>query len=196
MQYLCRGRQKQGSGNDGSNGGNRGSGRCKCLGGAATPGGEGPTRLTPGHGRRTLVYSLSRCCALVIAASTDWRLTRDLMLEAVPYSLASMAWVWAICGGNAGGAWVECEGQLPTCSLPLRSPSLRRLSPGAAAARKLRRPQVLPSVHNRTCDFGGRMRDIIDVPFPLALSRARISCAARKTIITVRALLCHPAELQ
>jgi hypothetical protein len=45
--------------------------------------------------QRTRVYSLSRCCALVMAASTDCRLTRDLMLDAVPYSFASMACVWA-----------------------------------------------------------------------------------------------------
>lgn len=44
-----------------------------------------------------LVYSFSRCCALVMAASTDCRFTRDLMLDAVPYSLASMACVCAIC---------------------------------------------------------------------------------------------------
>ena len=56
-------------------------------------------RLLPLHLHQcpTFVYSLSRCCAEVMAASTDWRLTRDLMLEAVPYSLASMACVWATC---------------------------------------------------------------------------------------------------
>lgn len=34
----------------------------------------------------TLVYSLRRCCVEVMADKTDKRLTRDLMLDAVPYS--------------------------------------------------------------------------------------------------------------
>ena len=58
---------------------------------------------TPRHPPPTRVYSLSRCWAEVMAASTDWRFTRDLMLEAVPYSLASMAAVWEICTARAGG---------------------------------------------------------------------------------------------
>lgn len=36
------------------------------------------------------MYSLRRCCALPMAASTDCLLTRDLMFEAVPISSASI----------------------------------------------------------------------------------------------------------
>lgn len=39
---------------------------------------------------RTLVNSLRRCCVDVIAESTESRLTRDLMFEAVPNSSASI----------------------------------------------------------------------------------------------------------
>ena len=38
----------------------------------------------------TLLYSFRRCCVEVIAANTDRRLTRDLIFDAVPYSLASI----------------------------------------------------------------------------------------------------------
>ena len=38
----------------------------------------------------TWLYSLRRCCALPMAASTDCLLTRDLMFEAVPISSASI----------------------------------------------------------------------------------------------------------
>ena len=55
--------------------------------------------------------SLRRCCVEVIASSTDCRLTRDLMLEAVPYSSASIF------------------------------------------------------AANEICDFGGRISEIMDVPF-------------------------------
>jgi len=44
------------------------------------------TRPFLGH----LLYSLSRCCVLVIAPNTDRRLTRDLIFEAVPYSSANI----------------------------------------------------------------------------------------------------------
>ena len=37
----------------------------------------------------TRLYSFSRWMAPVMAPSTDWRLTRDLMFDAVPYSSAS-----------------------------------------------------------------------------------------------------------
>ena len=45
----------------------------------------------------TLLYSLSLCCVDVIAAKTERRLTRDLMFEAVPYSVASMFVACEIC---------------------------------------------------------------------------------------------------
>jgi len=38
----------------------------------------------------TLEKSLRRCCVDVIAPSTDCRFTRDLMLDAVPYSSPSI----------------------------------------------------------------------------------------------------------
>ena len=38
----------------------------------------------------TFVKSFRRCWVEVIAPSTDWRLTRDLMLDAVPYSSPSI----------------------------------------------------------------------------------------------------------
>ena len=37
-----------------------------------------------------LLYSLRRCCVLVMAERTDNLLTRDLILEAVPYSSESI----------------------------------------------------------------------------------------------------------
>src|SRR5437763_13897343 len=36
------------------------------------------------------VYNFNLCCVEVIAANTDKRLTRDLMLDAVPYSSANI----------------------------------------------------------------------------------------------------------
>ncbi len=52
----------------------------------------------------TLVWSFNRCWAEVIAPSTDCLLTRDLMLDAVPYSLASIDWVWATCVARVPGS--------------------------------------------------------------------------------------------
>ena len=43
-----------------------------------------------------LLYSFKRCWVLVIAPRTDRRLTRLLMLEAVPYSSASILLIWLI----------------------------------------------------------------------------------------------------
>lgn len=60
---------------------------------------------TEGHGTdpsllaRTLLYSFNRCCADVIALSTDSRFTRDLMLDAVPYSSPSIFVTRATCTG-------------------------------------------------------------------------------------------------
>ena len=45
----------------------------------------------------TLLKSFRRCCVEVIASSTDSRLTRDLMFEAVPYSSASILAANEIC---------------------------------------------------------------------------------------------------
>ena len=64
-----------------------------CLPAALKGSGRSARRLRP----LTRVYSFRRCCAEVMAASTDCRFTRDLMLEAVPYSFASIACVCAIC---------------------------------------------------------------------------------------------------
>ena len=44
----------------------------------------------------TFVYSLRRCWAEVMAPRTDCLFTRDLMFEAVPYSVWSIVWVWLI----------------------------------------------------------------------------------------------------
>jgi len=49
-----------------------------------------PTNKTRPFGG-TRLYNFSLCWVLVIAANTDNRLTRDLMLDAVPYSCVSMA---------------------------------------------------------------------------------------------------------
>lgn len=49
-----------------------------------------PTKSTRPFGG-TRLYSLRRCWVLVMAASTDSLFTRDLMLEAVPYSCVSIA---------------------------------------------------------------------------------------------------------
>ena len=69
----------------------------------------------------TREYSFRRCCVDVIAASTDRRFTRDLMLLAVPYSCVSML--------------VACD----------------------------------------SCDLGGRIKLIIDVPAPRAFSKLLMS---------------------
>lgn len=45
----------------------------------------------------TLLYNLRRCCADVMAPSTDSLFTRDLMLEAVPYSSPNIFCTRAIC---------------------------------------------------------------------------------------------------
>ena len=49
-----------------------------------------PTKSTRPFGG-TRLYSLRRCWVLVMAASTDNLFTRDLMLEAVPYSCVNIA---------------------------------------------------------------------------------------------------------
>jgi hypothetical protein len=49
-----------------------------------------PTNSTRPFGG-TRLYSFRRCWVLVMAASTDKRLTRDLMFDAVPYSCVNMA---------------------------------------------------------------------------------------------------------
>ena len=55
-----------------------------------------PTKSTRPFGGIRL-YNLRRCWVLVIAAKTDRRFTRDLMLEAVPYSCVNIAWTADIC---------------------------------------------------------------------------------------------------
>ena len=64
-----------------------------------------PTKRTRPFGG-TRLYSLSLCCVEVIAASTERRLTRDLMLEAVPYSCVSIAEtreIWSCADGELIG---------------------------------------------------------------------------------------------
>ena len=53
----------------------------------------------------TLLKSLRRCCVEVMASSTDWRFTRDLMFDAVPYSSASIFAAIEIC--DFGGRMSE-----------------------------------------------------------------------------------------
>lgn len=67
--------------------------QCASMGadGAAVPGAE-----------RTLLYSFSRCCADVMADRTESRLTRDLILDAVPYSSESIFVTRLICISVAG----------------------------------------------------------------------------------------------
>jgi len=49
-----------------------------------------PTKRTRPFGG-TRLYNFRRCWVLVMAASTERRLTRDLMLDAVPYSCVNIA---------------------------------------------------------------------------------------------------------
>lgn len=56
---------------------------------------------SPVQAFRTLVYSFRRCCADVMADSTDSLLTRDLMLEAVPYSSPSIFETREICSSSS-----------------------------------------------------------------------------------------------
>ena len=55
-----------------------------------------PTNSTRPFGG-TRLYSLSFCCVEVMAANTDRRFTRDLILEAVPYSCVNMVENCEIC---------------------------------------------------------------------------------------------------
>eukprot|EP00878_Enallax_costatus_P030104 GHUV01032741.1.p1 GENE.GHUV01032741.1~~GHUV01032741.1.p1 ORF type:complete len:126 (+),score=21.66 GHUV01032741.1:537-914(+) len=49
----------------------------------------------------TLLYSLSLCCADVMAPNTDSLFTRDLMLDAVPYSSPNIFCTREICNNIA-----------------------------------------------------------------------------------------------
>ena len=49
----------------------------------------------------TLLYNFRRCCADVMALSTERRFTRFLMLEAVPYSSPSILFTRATCAAPA-----------------------------------------------------------------------------------------------
>ena len=56
----------------------------------------GGTLVNLGMSRRDCAYSFSFCWVDVMAPSTDSLFTRDLMLEAVPYSPTSMFVEFAI----------------------------------------------------------------------------------------------------
>ena len=49
------------------------------------------------HAALTLLYNFNLCCAEVMALRTDNRFTRDLMLDAVPYSSPSIFWTRDTC---------------------------------------------------------------------------------------------------
>lgn len=106
---------------------------CRCHGSACTAAAIHPKCICRPRCRRTLLYSLRRCCAEVMALSTLSRLTRDLILDAVPYSSPSILFTRAICGArmrvNQGVHVVRRQHAAPARRLQCPQPQLQPLRP-------------------------------------------------------------------
>ena len=114
----------------------------------------------------TLAYSFSLCCTDVMAPRTDSLFTRDLMLDAVPYSSANILDTRAIWSPDWYNNKISFGWNLFDCHF---TTAKEGQSERFTLIRRLCATYKLINIP------GGIMREIIDVPLPLAASRDLIS---------------------